>query len=129
MSYMDNSPSSFIGGSWSAITGRFPYFNAGTNTGGTNFYQHEYKFDYGTYYGVSAGNDTNQITPNKYDSSGNITRGISTYSRASDTIKINNALTTTMKNAKMVYYTATGTTNYESNMPAYQTVYAWRRIA
>ena len=34
ISYTSTSPASIIGGTWVAITGRFPYFNAGTSVGG-----------------------------------------------------------------------------------------------
>jgi hypothetical protein len=36
ISYTDRSPASLIGGIWTPITGRFPYFNAGSDTGGSN---------------------------------------------------------------------------------------------
>lgn len=36
ISYVSTSPASLFGGSWTAITGRFPYFNAGITTGGSN---------------------------------------------------------------------------------------------
>ena len=36
ISYYSTSPASLFGGTWLAITGRFPYFNAGTDTGGSN---------------------------------------------------------------------------------------------
>ena len=35
-SYTSTSPASRFGGSWTAITGAFPYYNAGTGTGGSN---------------------------------------------------------------------------------------------
>lgn len=34
------SPASIFGGSWTEIKGRFPYFNAGTETGGSNTHTH-----------------------------------------------------------------------------------------
>lgn len=34
------SPASTFGGTWTAITGKFPYFNAGTSTGGSTTHQH-----------------------------------------------------------------------------------------
>ena len=34
------SPASTFGGSWTEIKGRFPYFNAGTETGGSNSHSH-----------------------------------------------------------------------------------------
>lgn len=36
ISYTSISPSTRFGGTWVAITGRFPYFNAGIGTGGKN---------------------------------------------------------------------------------------------
>lgn len=36
ISYTNTSPSGLVGGTWAPITGRFPYFNAGTGTGGSN---------------------------------------------------------------------------------------------
>lgn len=33
ISYTSTSPATRFGGTWSAITGRFPYFNAGIGTG------------------------------------------------------------------------------------------------
>ena len=36
ISYRSDNPVNLFGGSWTAITGRFPYFNAGTDTGGSN---------------------------------------------------------------------------------------------
>ena len=36
ISYTSTSPSSRFGGSWTALKGVFPYFNAGTSTGGKN---------------------------------------------------------------------------------------------
>lgn len=35
-SYTNTSPAGIFGGSWTAITGRFPYYNAGTALGGAN---------------------------------------------------------------------------------------------
>lgn len=36
ISYVSTSPASLFGGTWTPIMGRFPYFNAGTATGGAN---------------------------------------------------------------------------------------------
>lgn len=35
-SYVSTPPGELFGGTWTAITGRFPYYNAGTGTGGSN---------------------------------------------------------------------------------------------
>ena len=36
IAYNSTSPASRFGGTWTPITGRFPYFNAGTSTGGAS---------------------------------------------------------------------------------------------
>lgn len=36
MRYTNTSPANSIGGTWTTITGRFPYFNSGNGTGGSN---------------------------------------------------------------------------------------------
>ena len=40
------SPASTFGGSWTEIKGRFPYFNAGTNTGGSSTHSHSLSSGY-----------------------------------------------------------------------------------
>lgn len=36
ISYTNNSPANWVGGTWSVLNGVFPYFNSGTGTGGSN---------------------------------------------------------------------------------------------
>lgn len=108
-SYTDTSPGSTFGGTWTPITGRFPYFNAGTDMGGSNSYtltvaqmpSHTHTF-YGNWPLVASGDVTNGMDARW--GQGNIGTGL----RDSG-------------------YTGGG--SEIDNMPAYQTLYAWRRTA
>ena len=104
MSYTNTSPSGLIGGTWTPITGRFPYFNAGSSTGGANSQTlsiaqmpaHSHKL------GLKYGNDWVKDSWNWSVSSSNMfTTGAETES--------------------------VGGGQPYNNMPAYQTLYAWRR--
>lgn len=104
ISWSSTSPASIFGGSWVAITGRFPYFNAGTSTGGSNSHtlsinempshSHSLGLVYGKDWNVNYWNwsvgSSNQYTSGQ--SSGSV-----------------------------------GGSKPHNNMPAYQTLYAWRR--
>lgn len=111
-SYTSTSPASRFGGSWTAITGAFPYYNAGTGTGGSNSHtliiaempSHNHsgttdEIKYGTNW--NPGNDWSYSVASRAEFSQ--TRGL----------VINNA----------------GGGQPHNNMPAYQTLYAWRRTA
>lgn len=120
VSYTSTSPASIIGGSWTAITGRFPYFNAGTSIGGSNSHtltadqlanhRHQIGLDQDAYYTVNADSGyTVHKSGNYYSDSGNATwawsGGIGDMS-------------------------GTGASGQgHNNMPAYQTLYAWRRVS
>lgn len=133
MSYNGTSPASKFGGSWTAITGRFPYFNAGNSTGGSNSHIHQVYvtetrpanglfaainssgsqmiFNYASYAGgdpVSTGHiwKANWYAGNAGGSSGSMS-GSNQYE------------------AVRVF----GTVPSGKNLPAYQTLYAWRRTA
>lgn len=104
MSYTGTSPSGIVGGTWTPITGRFPYFNAGTGTGGANSQtvtigqmpSHDHGITAGLYnVGPGAG---------------------STVFRAQGG-----------ESGKRTEPTGGGSAL--NNMPAYQTLYAWRRTA
>ena len=107
ISYTNKSPASIIGGTWTPITGRFPYFNAGIATGGSNtttltvanLPPHTHMYD--KLWTASPGN--NQLAS-----------GGAGYSLTFN----ENSVTT-----------STGTGTAFNNMPAYQTLYAWRRTA
>lgn len=104
------SPASLFGGTWSAVTGRFLYMNAGTSTGGSNTHSlsvtemptHSHGIAINEYYGAN-GNKPPVWTSNNISAVGgwSITRW-------------------TLNN---------GDGKAHNNMPAYQTVYAWRRTA
>lgn len=107
VSYTSTSPASIIGGTWTAITGRFPYFNAGTSTGGSNTHtltvsqipshSHGLRLDWFNYAGNGISDSYSSNTNAQLDAGG-----------------------TTRE---------TGGDKSHNNMPAYQTLYAWRRTA
>lgn len=107
MSYTNTSPSGLVGGTWTPITGVFPYFNAGTSTGGSNTHtltlsempKHQHNTA-GTWLAqsVAGGGAANGF--NAYWGTGNL--GYNTNPQA-------------------------GASAPHNNMPAYQTLYAWRR--
>lgn len=106
ISYTNTSPASLVGGTWTPITGRFPYFNAGTNTGGANSQTlsiaqmpaHKHKL------GLKYGNDW--VKDNW------------SWSVSSSPTFITEAETESVGGGQPY-----------NNMPAYQTLYAWRRVA
>lgn len=116
-SYVDESPSGIVGGTWTPITGVFPYFNAGTGTGGANSVAltvaqlppHMHNLQAGPL-GSAAGWDTNGSTGDK----------------------LHYASTKPGRNIFEFYSkhtTSTGSGESINTMPAYQTLYAWRRTA
>lgn len=100
ISFVSTSPASLFGGAWTAITGRFPYFNASTAAGGSNTHtlletempSHSHYYGHATRDGGSA-----WIGAAGVSASANGVTG------------------------------ATGGGKAHNNMPAYQTLYAWRR--
>lgn len=115
ISYASTSPASLFGGTWTAITGRFPYFNAGTATGGSNTH---------TLAAAEMPSHTHELRAGNYSTSlgmwvSNASGG--TYWRvASGSYDANNPRIT---------ITTSGGNAAHNNMPAYQTLYAWRRTA
>ena len=120
VSYTSTSPASFIGGSWTAITGHFPYFNAGTSTGGSNSHtltadqladhRHQIGLDQDAYYTANADSGyTVHKSAEYFSDSGNATWAWS------------GGL------GDMSGTWASG--HAHNNMPAYQTLYAWRRVS
>lgn len=104
ISYYSTSPAALFGGTWLAITGRFPYFNAGTSTGGSNTHTlsiaqmpaHSHRL------GLKYGNDWTKDSWNWSVSSSNM------FTTDAETESV-------------------GGGQPHNNMPAYQTLYAWRR--
>ena len=108
ISYNSKSPAELFGGTWTPITGVFPYFNAGTAKGGSNTHtliiaempSHNHK--------EAGWNISYKDGISKVGASGSV------YSWGA-----NNGYSTD----------ATGGGGAHNNMPAYQTFYAWRRTA
>ena len=110
--YTSTSPATRFGGTWSAITGRFPYYNAGTGTGGANTHtltvaqmpSHSHNYGDNWTWDVSQGTNTGNWN---ISSTGEDWWG----------------------NAHMNNSPSRGGGEAHNNMPAYQTLYAWRRTA
>lgn len=106
ISYTNRSPASTVGGTWTPITGRFPYFNAGSSTGGTNSQTlsiaqmpaHKHRLD------LQYGRDWTNEGWN--------------WSASSSGMFVTDAESASVGGGQPY-----------NNMPAYQTLYAWRRIA
>lgn len=121
ISWSSTSPASLFGGSWVAITGRFPYFNAGTSTGGNNTH---------TLTGGQIPEHSHNVSHN-FTVSGNGGSGASGIPGGQPSWGANGANTGWNTPAdwfrvRGVYGSSGGSHN---NMPAYQTLYAWRRTA
>lgn len=105
ISYVSTSPSSLFGGTWTPITGRFPYFNAGTGTGGSN---------------------THTLSVNEMPSHNHYVTSADLNSSGGGTYV---PLYGGRSQFGGVYTTNVGGGKAHNNMPAYQTFYAWRRTA
>lgn len=123
VSYTSTSPASILGGTWTPITGRFPYFDAGTGTGGSNTHtlstgempSHNHSLrGYTWNWGVQPGSG--------------LKLGVNDVGAVyiGDPF-VENSLATVQN----VYNwsNASGGGASHNNMPAYQTLYAWRRTA
>ena len=123
ISFTSTSPASLFGGTWSAITGRFLYMNAGTGTGGSNsasvtvgtpyinvgtFAKNAYEEDTSAGYGL----------PNKYSGHGSLP--------FADRPLVAPSAKSYVSGMKASVY---GVNSSISTVPAYQAVYAWRRTA
>ena len=110
ISYEPTSPASLFGGTWTAITGRFPYFNAGTGTGGSN--THTLTVSEMPSHKHSGTRTIRGIdSPNGYDNWRLVGGGEEDFNTFEDWTNL------------------TGGGQAHNNMPAYQTLYAWRRTA
>ena len=116
------SPATLFGGTWTAVTGRFLYMNAGTGTGGSNSHTHSLNNAYamGSYDWSNSPNLQFGIKSASWNHWGILfewtTTQIARY-RTGDITSPQNGLP------------LGGSSDSSSNMPAYQTVYAWRRTA
>lgn len=128
LSTQSTSPSSLFGGTWTPITGKFPYFNAGTGTGGSNSHAHSLGGAYGQfrYDDTASSLEANiqvGLKPASWTSSTGLLYG---WGFSQMNRHIIGQLGTGIKNYGMAIG---GNADSASNMPAYQTLYAWRRTA
>lgn len=104
ISYEPTSPAELFGGTWLELTGVFPYFNHGTETGGSNTHtltvdeMPSHKHGILTAWGANGGSERIDLIHH-----------------------INNGTKELMNEA--------GGDQPHNNMPAYQSFYAWRRTA
>ena len=138
ISYVSTSPASLFGGTWTPITGRFPYFNAGTGTGGSARHRHwlpmgkavgdgmyVYDFDQsGTMFAGKniSGNKSLQGALMNFSS-------FDTYSAGPSAGFSAMLLSSTSEPVTGVSNQAVSSTNPGDALPPYQTLYAWRRTA
>lgn len=118
ISYSATPPASLFGGTWTAITGYFPYFNAGTSTGGSNSHtlsnsempSHRHQLQ------MEACVRTQSGAGLWYPANAFQDRAMVSHLNAWPTYQES-------------YTSSVGSGTAFSTMPAYQTFYAWRRTA
>lgn len=113
ISYSSMSPANMFGGSWVAITGRFPYFNAGTSVGGSNTHTHTLNSGYAK---ITSGGSA-MLFNYKNVNAFNTNWAVNGSANGSSSSSVTSATT------------LGGNTDSNYHMPAYQTLYAWRRTA
>ena len=107
-SYTNTSPSSILGGTWTPITGRFPYFNADTSTGGSN---------------------THTLTASQLPRDGSCIELASVYYAVNSGSSSGHTTAWGNHGGTPVSANLFGSNKGHNNMPAYQSLYAWRRTA
>ena len=124
MSYTSTSPASFFGGNWTAITGRFPYFNNGTSTGGANSVNHSHNLN-GTGFA-----DIDILTSNNWLNICYRNGANHSFTAKQGWAGLANAISeSTETNTHSIDLSGTTNSSSINNMPAYQTFYAWRRTS
>ena len=118
ISYSSTSPASLFGGSWVAITGRFPYFNAGTGQGGSN----SHTLSVNELASHSHQQTKFYIYDKTYWSVNGHGNAVPTHAVGGNTIN-----TPFMSSGTLDWTNNAGSNWSHNNMPAYQTLYAWRR--
>lgn len=118
LSNSSTSPATRFGGTWSALTGRFLYCNAGTGTGGANTHNH-------SLYGYGNAMLTTNSSHIRYHYGGRNTNWSPNYYLRVDTHagSIDDG-TSTSDPVDLI-----GNTSTANNMPAYKTCYCWYRTA
>ena len=117
ISYSSTSPASLFGGTWTPITGRFPYFNAGISTGGSNTHTLS----------------TNEIPSHRHqlqlEKSARSATGFGLTSSTSFYDRVIVSHDGAFQSYQESFTSYVGGGKAHNNMPAYQTFYAWRRTA
>jgi hypothetical protein len=120
------------GTTWSKIEGRFlvgassSYANG--STGGSSSHQHTYGMRVGGYYKETV--FTENTNAGLFDYSDASTYALSGYStHGSESVSMNNAITTASKTASSNLYNYTAKVSATSSLPPYRAVYIWERTA
>ena len=143
ISYVSTSPASLFGGTWTAITGRFPYFNAGTATGGSNTHtltvaqmpshnhtgtknkdgahDHWFGLDKDAAYSSSSSSSYSVHSDGNHTTAGYSGTWVKTANPYDSDVPATHTHAFTSSSA--------GSGAAHNNMPAYQTFHAWRRTA
>lgn len=122
LGFSSTSPASLFGGTWTPITGRFLYCNAGTDTGGNNSHTHALSNGYALINYDTSNSPNIQFGTKKTNWSHT---GFMYEWRTPE--QINRFPTGNINGSNVVVLG--GNSNSSSNMPAYQTIYCWRRTA
>lgn len=125
MSYTSTSPASLFGGNWAVITGRFLYCNNGTSTGGAN--SRTYNFNHNHLQTLGFSSPYTNSNGCAYTNGGTVASS-AVLTATSDF----SASTPDYTGPSDLYGGSTvrklGNKTIDT-MPAYQTVYCWRRTS
>ena len=116
-SYVNESPSGIVGGTWTPITGRFPYFDAGTKTGGSNVL---------TLTVEQLPSHSHEIYTGSVLEDGNVDKFWGGNGRAARSPSTTWGSVSNPGEGGMCKFAGGGESI--NNMPSYQSLYAWRRI-
>lgn len=125
VSYTNTSPASILGGTWTPITGRFPYFNAGVGTGGSNTHTHGLGAGYAQFSDSGYGSGNAAIVAGRQTASWSNGSGVIIQWVGGQFNRFQHGNISTQS----VGTPLGGSTDSGNNMPSYQTLYAWRRTA
>lgn len=126
LGFSSMSPANLFGGTWTPITGRFLYCNAGTGTGGNNSHTHSLSSGAAMIDIMAVANQ--RMTIGKTNATQRW--GYSGIGQPEGSRYVTGSAGVGSDSFNGGYLTKlTGNSGSSSNMPAYQTVYAWRRTA
>ena len=125
MSYTGTSPASLFGGNWTAISGRFLYCNNGTSTGGAN--NRTYNFNHNHLQTLSFNSSYTNTSGCAYTNGGTVP-SLAILTAASDFSGTVPDHTGPADNYGGKSMRKLGDKTIDT-MPAYQTVYCWKRTS